>query len=223
MSTTKEQKWSDFHKNKIRSDYPKWPNETILKLFFGSYLREKPVLEPGQRLLDVGCGFGQNFYPFLEKGIDCFGVEVDGEIAQMCQQIHEDRVEVKVGHNRHIDYPDGHFDYVLSVNAIHYESNEADMKAAIDEHYRVLKKGGSLVLFTVGPEHSIFKKAKALGDHRYQIQNFDFRDGQVYFYFGDLPTLENYLIPPFESVELGRVTESLMEKPLDFLVAVAKK
>lgn len=216
--------WADFHQKMINTSYPIWPNESLVKLFFGNYLVNKPRLNKGQKILDVGCGFGQNFRPFLVEGLKCFGVEVDPEICKITNKLFENEdVEVRNGHNRLIPFDDGYFDYVISINAIHYESNEKDMVCAIEEHKRVLKKGGLLVIFTVGPKHLIFKNAKYLGNNKYKIQNFDFRDGQHYYYFGSVKEMGYYLDPLFSRVEYGRVTEELMSKPLDFLIAVAEK
>lgn len=226
MKAIDQKKWSKFYKGLLARDYPKYPNEAILKLFFGSYLKHKPVCKKGQKLLDVGCGFGQNFKPFLEKGMQCFGVEVDQSICDITNKIFEQEglvVDVRHGHNRDLPFKDGYFDYVLSVNAIHYESDEKLMREAIAEHARVLKKGGKLFLMTVGPEHTIYKRAKCLGNHRYEITDFDFRNGSIYFYFDNLKYLELYLQPHFNTIELGNVTENLMQMPLDFLVAVATK
>ena len=226
MKSTDEKKWNNFYKQLRRKNYPKYPNEALLKLFFGSYLEDSPVCKKGQKLLDVGCGFGQNFKPFLDKGVKCYGVEVDPGICKTTNELFSSNgldVDVRYGHNRSLPFKNEYFDYVLSINAIHYEPDEVSIQAAIEEHARVLKKDGKLVLFTVGPEHTIYKKAKSLGNHRYQITNFDFRDGSIYFYFDNLKYLEHYLAPHFKKIETGRVTEQLMTMPLDFLVAVATK
>jgi len=226
LNLSDQKKWNNFYKHKRLQNYPKYPNETILKLFFGNYLQEKPVCKKSQKILDVGCGFGQNFKPFLDKGMKCYGVEIDPEICKITNDLYASNglvVDVKHGHNRSLPFKDGYFDYVLSINAIHYEPDEILIKEAIAEHARVLKKGGKLFLFTVGPEHTIYKKAKCLGNHWYQIADFDFRDGSIYFYFDNLKYLDLYLEPHFSKTELGRVTEDLMQMSLDFLIAVATK
>ena len=102
-----ERKWAAFHSDKVQGNYPLWPNETLLKLFFGNYLTKKPSLKEGEKLLDVGCGFGQNFRPFLKKGVDCFGVEVDQEICDITNNLFlEENVKVSRGHNRSLPYDD---------------------------------------------------------------------------------------------------------------------
>ena len=223
---TKEEAWREFHEKKAKRNYPQWPNEVMLKLFFGSYLKNAINLENNQRVLDIGCGFGQNLLPFLDKGCECYGVEIDSGICELTTLLLKDRgydANIKVGSNTNLPFEDNFFDYLLSVNVVHYEGNEEKILAALKEYNRVLKPGGRLFLMTVGPEHTIYRRAKALGNHRYQIDNFDFRDGQTYFYFDNLKCLDFYLSKFFEDVELGRVTEDLMELPVDFLIGVGKK
>jgi len=226
MGAIDQKKWSIFYKDLIEGNYPKYPNETILKLFFGDYLKTKPVVTNGMNLLDVGCGFGQNFHPFLDKGVNCFGVEIEKDICDKTNKIYKMQgltVDVRKGHNRDLPFKDGFFDYIISVNAIHYESEEKLIEKALQEHARVLKKGGKLFVITVGPEHSIYEKAKCLGNHRYEVKDYDFRDGTIYFYFDNTKYLEKYLKPNFSNIELGRITEKYMEMPLDFLIGVATK
>ena len=61
-----------------------------------------------------------------------------------------------------------------------------------------------------------------MGSHQFQIQDYDFRDGEQYFYFSDLKYLEYYLKQFFADIELGQVTEKLMTFDLDFLIAVCR-
>lgn len=226
MKTNDQEKWVEFYKTMSLGNYPKYPNEIILKLFFGNYLKDKPICENRQKILDVGCGFGQSFMPFLDKGMECFGVEIEPTICDITNNIFAAKgykIDVRHGHNRELPFEDEFFDYVLSINAIHYEPDEKLMKEALAEHARVLKKGGKMFLITAGPNHTIYKSAKCLGNHRYEISNYDFRDGDIYFYFDNLKYLELYLNPYYKNIELGTVTENLMELPLDFLIAVATK
>ena len=75
---------------------------------------------------------------------------------------------------------------------------------------------------TVAPEHDIYKRAKPLGNHRYEINDYDFRNGEIYFYFDSEKYLNMYLAEFFDSIEIGRVTENLMRLSLDFFVSVSQ-
>lgn len=225
MRKDADKNWEKFHLEKVQANYPRWPNEAMLKIVFGSYLKNRITLAPDSRVLDVGCGFGNNLLPFLEKGFDCYGVELTAAIARTSQQLLRQRgfdAQIKRGRNSGLPFADNFFDLMLSLNVLHYEKTEQNIKAGLTEYRRVLKPGGTLLLMTVGPEHAIYQRAKPVGPHQYKIANYDFRDGEQYFYFDNLKYLDYYLSQHFRNIELGRVTERLFTLDLDFLVAVCR-
>jgi ubiquinone/menaquinone biosynthesis C-methylase UbiE len=227
-SVEKLEEWREASQKEIETNsYPKWPSETMLKIIFGSsYLQERLQPTSKWRVLDVGCGYGNNLVAFSDIGAECHGVEIHEQITSSARALMNDRgfpSEFKVGSNRSIPYPDSYFDLVLSVNALHYESTEELIDLAFNEFNRVLKPGGALYLSTVGPEHTIQKRAKKIAPNTYLIDNFDFRDGSKFYFFETESFLKKYCEKFFSSVEVGRVTEKLMNLPVDFLVAVCKK
>ena len=76
---------------------------------------------------------------------------------------------------------------------------------------------------TVAPGHDIYVNADVVGRHKFKIKNWDFRDGEQYFYLSDLKYLDFYLSKIFEDIELGQVTERLMQINLDFFVSYCRK
>ena len=214
-----------FHVEKLQRKYPKWPNEIMLKLAFGAYLANPLKIVEGMKVLDVGCGFGNNLVPFIDKGCEGFGTEVTAETAKLAQDLLTERdypCDIRHGYNQSLPFADDTFDLLLSINVLHYEKTDEDIAASIKEYCRVMKPDGAMILLTVGPEHSIYKKAKVVGHHRFLVQDFDFRDGEQYYYFDNTKYLDAKLSEYFGDVETGRVTEQLMIRPLDFLVAVAR-
>lgn len=133
------------------------------------------------------------------------------------------RGDIRTGHNRAIPFPDASFDLVLSVNAIHYETNEANYIAAIGEFARMLKPAGRLFVSTVAPGHEIYQRAAVLGTHRFRIRDYDFRNDETMFFVDHEKYLVAYLCAQFARVETGRVTERLMKRALDFHLGVATK
>ncbi len=186
---TQQGEWKqEIQREKAVGQYPKWPNEVMLKLIFGgtNYLAEPVSPRPEWRVLDVGCGFGNNLVPFADIGCACHGVDIHAEMAATAQEVMDGRgfsAEFREGSNRSLPYPDGHFDLVLSVNTLHYEGTELLVMAALNEFRRVLKPGGVLYLSTVGPAHEIYRRAEVMGQHRYKIRDFGFRTGQEFFFF----------------------------------------
>ena len=223
MTIAQSNEWSVFHVAKIEANYPRWPNESMLKTLFGSYSADPARPQPGWRVLDVGCGFGNNLVPFADLGCECHGVEIDPKICSSSERILAARgyqAKVVEGQNRALPYPDAHFDLLLSVATIHYESTEQNVLAALREFKRVTAPGGRVYIATVGPSHKIQRRAEVLGDHRYRIRDYDFRNGQEFFFFDNERYLEHYCKQVFNHVEVGRVTENLFSMTVDHLIAL---
>lgn len=223
--TGAHQDWAEFYDQKAKANYPEWPNEVMLKIVFGAYLKQPLSFDPNWVVLDVGCGFANNLLPFLAKGCPCFGVEVDPSILDVARCALKKRgyeAQLRVGDNRSIPFDDNAFDLLLSINVLHYENSEQKVLEALNEYKRMLKPGGAIYLSTVGPEHIVRRRARAVGSRLYEIQNFDFRDGTRQFHFDDEEDLNSFLSQTFSNVETGRVTEQLMQRPLDYLVAVVR-
>jgi SAM-dependent methyltransferase len=146
-------------------------------------------------------------------------------MAATVQEIMDERgykTKIQAGSNRSLPYPDAYFDLLLSVNTLHYEGTEENFLAALSEFRRVLKPGGGLYISTVGPEHEIYRRAEVLGDHRYRIRDFDFRNGEEFFFCDSEHYLQHYCMKVFDTVETGRSTEKLIKLPLDFLIALCR-
>lgn len=216
-------RWSRFHEERLKqSVFPKWPESSLVKLAFGNYLAEPMRLPAGAHVLDVGCGFGNNLLPYAEAGHRIAGVELSYDIAETARRLLLERgydADVRVGQNQSLPFEADRFDLLLSVNALHYEGSMTKVGLALNEFQRVLRPGGRLLLMTVAPEHEIRQSCENLGDGRYRVFGYDFRDGEIMFYFSSEDELAAALQSSFDCVETGRVTESLMTRTVDFFVA----
>lgn len=206
---------------------PRWPNETMVRILFGNdYLVQRPALQEGARVLDVGCGFGQNLLPFIDRGFECVGVEIDPEIVKIAREIAAERelsVTFEEGRNRAIPFPDTSFDLVISIDTLHYEQSGENARCALKEFARVLKPHGALYISTIGPEHDMYSRARKFPDGRFKVQNYDFRDGEMMYSFSTEQGLSVALKQYFSMVETARSTMHLMRANLDFLLAVAQQ
>jgi ubiquinone/menaquinone biosynthesis C-methylase UbiE len=220
--------WNDEFLRELKAEeYPKYPNEAMLKVIFGSYLRNRPILSSNMKVLDVGCAMGSNLIPFADMGCDVHGIDIHSDIANNAKKIMKHRgyedIDFREGSNRNIPFPDNSFDLITSINTLHYEENEEDLMSALNEFQRVLKPGGGLYISTVGPKHDIYNLSKPLGNHENLIQDFGFRTGEQFFFFDNERYLNHYLSIFFDCVETGQVTEKLMTMDLDFLISYAVK
>jgi SAM-dependent methyltransferase len=226
--TTPDANWKAFHERRKQSGrMPRWPNENMLRVLFGNdYLAHPLCLPANSRVLDVGCGFGQNLLPFAEQGFECVGVEINPKIVDVARELAEERglaARFEVGRNGALPFPDSSFDLVLSIDTLHYESDGAAVAQALHEFARVAKPDAALYLSTIGPLHDMYVGAKKLSDGRFEVQNYDFRDGSVMFAFGTEPALGAALSKSFGIVETASATLHLMRSTLDFLIAVAQR
>jgi SAM-dependent methyltransferase len=228
LFTKFEDEYVSVYAPRPKEDRVLWPCEVMLRTLFGRHLERKVEIEFGEhtRVLDVGCGTGNNLRPFLHKGCQAFGTEVTEKIARQTQDSLSAlgfESTIKSGQNLELPFEDGYFDLVTSVNVLHYEKDEASIKEALKEYARVLKPDGVLFVMTAGQEHDIYKRATALGDHRFRISDWDFRDGEQFFYFSNLKYLEFYLSQFWDDVELGETLERLPKITGHFLFAVCRK
>ena len=198
----------------------------MVKIIFGDYLSNRLVIDSESSVLDVGCGFGNNLLPFLDMRCECHGVDIHPDMIDVTQSILEDRgyrPTIQLGSNRDLPYEDETFDLLLSVNTLHYEGTEENIRSALEEFHRVTKPGGTVYISTVSPEHDIYRKAENVGEHLFQIRDWDFRNGQQFFFFHSDKDLGSYLEQDFSSVEVGEVVEGLVTSRLGFFIAAATR
>jgi SAM-dependent methyltransferase len=121
------------------------PGERELKLL-GDGPEGPPQSVQGKRVLEVGCGGGQNAVALARWGAKCAGVDPStAQVAHARRLAREQGVEVEfvVGVAEDLGaFPDAGFDLVLSSYAFDYVANLAQ---AYREAWRVLKPGGLFV------------------------------------------------------------------------------
>jgi ubiquinone/menaquinone biosynthesis C-methylase UbiE len=118
-----------------------------------------------ERVLDVGCGRGLLLIGAAKRlttggggsaaGIDLWqeedlsGNRPEATLENASLEGVADRIEVHTADMRQIPFPDGSFDTVLSMNAIHNIYSAPGRAKAIAEICRVLKPGGTVLIVDV--------------------------------------------------------------------------
>lgn len=97
----------------------------------------------GAKVLDVGCGTGDNLRYILRDKAVFFGLEYAERTARIAATILEERAKIRVGSATEIPFDNDEFDLVLCIEVLEHmeKDNEACREIA-----RVLKHGGTLIL-----------------------------------------------------------------------------
>jgi ubiquinone/menaquinone biosynthesis C-methylase UbiE len=111
--------------------------------FYDSIYRDLILryIEPGQRLLDAGCGRYLKMCNDLSRTVQAVGIDLEPELATDNTK-HPFGIR---GDVNHLPFPSEYFDIVISRSVVEHLD---DPIAAFREFFRVLRPGGTLVLVT---------------------------------------------------------------------------
>jgi ubiquinone/menaquinone biosynthesis C-methylase UbiE len=178
----------------------------------------------GKRIIEIGCGGGQNSIALTKWGATCVGVDPSAaQIAYAQQLALENGVEVQfvIGVAEDLSaFPDESFDIALSSYAFDYVT---DLQRAYREAWRVLVPGG---LFVFCLSHPWFQavgwylagdpEAPEIGDYAAwpDVEEWDWRyeDGTTAPMRGQLRTLEQIIN---DLIKAGFVLERLVEQNIE--------
>ena len=229
MIKSKSKDWKIFHSKSLKyKKYPKYPQELMLKTIFGRYSQLNLNINKKSKILDVGCGFGNNLVPFIDLGCLVRGVEIDREICKITNNIlkkkfHKKNINIEIGHNRSIPFKDKYFDLLIT-NTLHYESSLRNINLALREYSRVIKKNGYFYITTTANKSDFFKKTKKISKNIYVIndKNDKIRFGNKFFFFEDQKFFKKILQRYFKKVILGRDTNIINGNCTDVFMALCK-
>jgi SAM-dependent methyltransferase len=111
-------------------------------------------VQPGERVLDMGCGAGRHAFEMYRRGADVIAFDQDADelagVAELFAAMREQgevpagaEADVKEGDALALPFPDGEFDRIVAAEVL--EHIPADIQA-IDELVRVLRPGGTIAL-----------------------------------------------------------------------------
>jgi len=141
--------------------FVRYPMDHVIR-FHAYYLKSNM---PGGRVLDYGCGSGNNSLLFIQQGYDVYGVDV-AEVAldQIRANLemygldtkHLDRFKIIAPDTNTLPFEDGFFDLIVANQVLYYLGTENRIRTLSHELSRCLRPGG-LVFFTMyGARHYYF-------------------------------------------------------------------
>lgn len=109
-----------------------------------SYLIEQYV-DPGQVVLDLGCGNGRVADLVEEIKAQYVGMDVSKELIAIARQLRPNH-QFYVGDMRQTGFPDASFDHVLLIASFHHVPGMHYRLDVLNEVYRIVKMGGYVIM-----------------------------------------------------------------------------
>ena len=99
-------------------------------------------LEPGHRVLDVGCGVGTFLRLVADRGAEPFGLDASEALINLARQ-RVPEADLRVGDMESLPYDDDTFDLVTGFTSFFFAN---DIVAALRDAGRVAKRGAPVVI-----------------------------------------------------------------------------
>jgi ubiquinone/menaquinone biosynthesis C-methylase UbiE len=157
-------------KIKLGSDFDSYNDYVSLEWekFENDDVRYKPMLDATgsikvKRVLDIGCGAGQEMLPFIEHNAFGVGIDVTPFVGQIGRQKYGEKgLQNKVGFinasGNKLPFADESFDVLICRGALMF----MNVKTALSEMSRVLAENGRFFLMVQSPNYYWWKMGEGL-------------------------------------------------------------
>lgn len=124
---------------------------------------DKLKINPGDAILEVGCGPGGFLLPFYQNDYRVSGIDYSASLIEICKQVMPNGVFHTTQANR-LPFADAQFDVVLSNSVCHYFPDHDYAEAVLKEISRCLAQGGRGAILDANDA----AKEAAFMAHRYE-------------------------------------------------------
>lgn len=177
-----------------------------------------------KKLLDIGCGTGNNLKFFAENQFECYGLDISPTAVDICKKFINKsnlKADVIVGESHELPYENEYFNVVVDRAAINH--NSYNFEECIKEVYRVLKKDGIFITELFGKNTTDKKYGEKINDNLYvNFKEGHFKDSDVF-----LVSFEDIKIyfKDFEILQINEINkiDHINKKNLNYFEIVFKK
>lgn len=159
MTSSAANQWTKFYTENAEMMYPA---EAVIRIFKGTYPKLTiPKPQPGESILDVGCGDGRHFPLFASLGMKMAGTEITAKVIDAIKpKLNGLDVDLRVGTCAKLPWPKASFRYLLAWNSCYYMSRKANFETHVSQMARVLEPGGWLICSIPSNDSFIFNDAE---------------------------------------------------------------
>lgn len=97
-----------------------------------------------KRVLDLGCGLGKNARVLSHLGYETYGVDISPHAIRRARSLTTHPSRFVASSATAMPWPAEYFDFVLDVGCLHCMGSTGNMRRAVAEVQRVMKKGATL-------------------------------------------------------------------------------
>ncbi|MFC1908338.1 class I SAM-dependent methyltransferase [Chloroflexota bacterium] len=134
------------------------------------YTAEFSGIKTGEKILDIGCGTGDQVFHYARKDITATGIDKNPYMLRLAERNMRKRglsnVSFQIADALNLPFPDNSFDHASISFALH-ENNSFARDKIVAEMKRVVKGGGNLILLD-------FRVPLPKGFYRYFIHAIEF-------------------------------------------------
>lgn len=200
-------KWDEIHERKFRlNSYNKYPTEHIVIFMAQNYYKvpnRKKI-----RVLEIGCGSGNNLVYLANEGFQPYGIDYSAHAVRMAKKFLADNhsfARVYYSCASSLPFNNNFFDVCVESNAIHCNTWR-DIKCIFDEIYRVLKPRGRFFGILACDKCAEYGSGRRIKKNTFDFTNTRTFRGQ----FDGFPTVHFFTKEEIKSVA-GKFTDLQLE------------
>jgi len=202
-SNTKDELWSGVYSHEGGMWYP---SEGVIR-FISRFAKRRVGVNQFQekrsvnKVLDVGCGNGNNLQFLAEMNYDCYGIDISTKAVESAKEnLNEKQMKVNIslGDSTNLQFEDNFFDIIISHGVLDHMLF-SDAKKSIAEMKRVVKAGGFIFLTLISDQDCQFKNGEEVEKNSFNILE-GYEKGLIQHYY-DIEEL-NELFREFKVLDL---------------------